>query len=113
MHQSAAFRKLYLMVPEAARADKVAKPRFREVSTQLTEAVMGLEGHKALLSAGVPGSINALVDLAQPWHASHEPCLTMLRQHARMCGMPLRASARRPAVHDGGRERVLSTARWA
>ncbi len=32
MHQSAAFRELYLMVPEAARADKVAKPRFREVS---------------------------------------------------------------------------------
>jgi len=39
------------MVPEAARADKVAKPRFREVSTQLTQAVMGLEGHAGLMSA--------------------------------------------------------------
>jgi len=43
MHQSAAFRELYLMVPEAARADKVAKPRFREVSTQLPKAVWALK----------------------------------------------------------------------
>ena len=57
MHQSAAFRELYLMVPEAARADKVAKPRFREVSTQRPKGVMGLEGHEALLSAAVGHSM--------------------------------------------------------
>jgi len=57
MHQSTAFRELYLMVPEAARADKVAKPRFREVSTQRPKAVMGLEGHEALLSAEVGRSM--------------------------------------------------------
>jgi len=57
MHQSTAFCELYLLVPEAARADKVAKPRFREVSTQGPKAVMGLEGHEALLSAEVGRSM--------------------------------------------------------
>ena len=45
-YQLAAFRELYLMVPEAARADKVAKPRFREVSNSAAQSRVGLEGMK-------------------------------------------------------------------
>ena len=80
------------MVPAAARADKVAKPRLREVSTQLTQAVMGLEGHEGLMSAEAGRSMRPSIWRSRGTRAASRasPCYDSMPA----CGYVLHAIAR-------------------